>query len=137
MAYTFTSHVPVYEQIVELIRGSIAAGECRSGEALPSIRGLATDLAVNPNTVQRAYRELERQGLAETRRGLGVFVTGNGPVAARVQLEAAVQQRFVESIERGRTAGLSAQHIRTVFYRAMSQIQTGTSNGEGVSDLQV
>ena len=65
------SHVPIYQQIVDGIRSSIAAGIFRPGEILPSVRVLAVDAQVNPNTVQRAYEELERQGVIESRRGRG------------------------------------------------------------------
>ena len=68
------SHVPVYLQIVDQIRSAIAAGIYRPGEGLPSLRTLATELKVNPNTVQRAYDEMDRQGLIRSRRGLGMFV---------------------------------------------------------------
>ncbi len=67
------SHVPIYRQIVEQVRSAIDAGVYRPGEALPSLRALAVEIRVNPNTVQRAYEELDRQGVIESRRGLGVF----------------------------------------------------------------
>ena len=66
--------IPIYRQIVEQVRDSIDAGVHRPGEALPSLRALAVEIRVNPNTVQRAYEELEREGLVESRRGRGVFV---------------------------------------------------------------
>ena len=72
------SHVPVYLQIVEHLRSAIAAGVYRPGEALPSLRVLATDLKVNPNTVQRAYEELDRQGVIRSHRGVGMFVAERG-----------------------------------------------------------
>ena len=67
-------HLPIYLQIAEAIRGGVAAGTYRPGEALPSLRELAVTLRVNPNTVQRAYDELSREGIVESRRGLGLFV---------------------------------------------------------------
>ena len=81
------SHVPVYVQIVEHMRSAIAAGVYRPGEALPSLRALATDLKVNPNTVQRAYDELFRQGLIRSHRGVGMFVAERGPRSARGRAE--------------------------------------------------
>ena len=76
------SSVPVYEQIVDRLRYAIAAGRYAPGEQLPSVRQLAVDLLVNPNTVAKAYRELEREGLTFSRRGLGVFVSRSAPAAA-------------------------------------------------------
>ena len=67
------SHVPIYLQIADGIRAAVAAGLYLPGEALPSLRNLAIEVQVNPNTVQRAYDELEREGLVYSRRGKGLF----------------------------------------------------------------
>jgi len=69
-----SSSVPVFEQIVNGLRYAVASGVYVPGEQLPSVRQLAVDLLVNPNTVAKAYRELERAGLTYSRKGLGVFV---------------------------------------------------------------
>lgn len=66
--------VPIYQQIVDQIQFRIMSGQLRAGDELPTIRGLAEDLRVNPNTVARAYRELENEGLVEKRRTTGTFV---------------------------------------------------------------
>ncbi len=113
-------HVPIYEQIVEHIRGSVAAGVHRPGEALPSIRALAVELLVNPNTVQRAYQELERQGLVKTRKGRGVFVTEDGDASAQSRSAAAVQARFTDGIQVGKTARLPDDRIESIFRNAMA-----------------
>lgn len=65
---------PIYDQIADQIRFRIVAGQLKAGDELPTIRGLAQSLRVNPNTVARAYRELEQQGLVEKRRTTGTFV---------------------------------------------------------------
>lgn len=124
-----SDHVPIYEQIVQHICGSVAAGVYRSGELLPSIRTLALDLVVNPNTVQRAYRELERQGLTYTRKGLGMFVAKNGGESARRRSEAAVSARFSEGIRIGRTADIPGQRIETIFQKAMANGDGPNSDG--------
>lgn len=67
---------PIYLQIVQQIRRLVAAGEMREGEELPSIRVLAERLVVNPNTIARAYRELEASGVVTFSRGMGTFVAG-------------------------------------------------------------
>lgn len=67
--------VPIYLQIVQQVRRLIAAGELADGEEMPSIRGLAEQLLVNPNTIARAYRELEIAGFVSSSRGLGTFVS--------------------------------------------------------------
>ena len=68
------SGVPIYRQIQDQIRYGIASGKLRAGEQLPTVRALAVDLAVNPNTVIKAYTELERQGVLTTEQGSGTFV---------------------------------------------------------------
>ncbi len=68
------SRVPIYQQLVQQVREAVARGELRPEERLPSVRQLSSELIVNPNTVARAYTELERDGILVTRPGLGVFV---------------------------------------------------------------
>ena len=67
---------PIYSQIVDSYRDRITAGILRPGDKLPSVRELAAELAINPNTIQRAYRELEAAGWVETQPGKGCFVAG-------------------------------------------------------------
>jgi len=68
------SGVPIYQQIVDQVKRSVAAGTLLPGDQLPTVRELATDLVVNPNTVARAYQDLERENVVQTRRGLGTFI---------------------------------------------------------------
>ena len=67
---------PIYSQIVDSFRERIATGILQPGDKLPSVRELAADMAINPNTIQRAYRELENAGWVQTQPGKGCFVTG-------------------------------------------------------------
>src|SRR6185312_15852379 len=69
------SGVPVYRQIIDQVRAGIASGTLSAGDQLPTVRQLAVDLAINPNTVLRAYRELELGGMLETQQGTGTFIT--------------------------------------------------------------
>ncbi len=121
------SHVPIYEQIVEHIHGRITAGVFRPDEPLPSIRALALELVVNPNTVQRAYQELERQGVVYTQKGLGVFVASNGNVSARSRSEGAVRERFAQGIDLARAASLPDQTIRGLFDRSFQEHRSASS----------
>ena len=72
------SGVPFYRQIIEQIKFAIARGDLTPGDRLPTVRQLAVDLSINPNTVIRAYRELEHEGLLATRRGAGVYISSAG-----------------------------------------------------------
>lgn len=69
------SALPVYEQLREQVKAALGRGELRRGEQLPSVRDVAASLGINPNTVNRAYSELERDGIVATKRGRGTFVT--------------------------------------------------------------
>src|SRR4029078_11468621 len=69
------SGVPVYRQIIDQVVGSIAASALTGGDQLPTVRQLAVDVAINPNTVIRAYRELEIRGVLETQQGTGTFIS--------------------------------------------------------------
>lgn len=71
----FNENLPIYMQIMNLIKSKMAAGEINGGDKLPSVRELSKELKVNPNTIQRAYQELEREELVFTQRGMGTFVT--------------------------------------------------------------
>lgn len=109
------SHVPVFQQIVEGVQSSIAAGVHRAGEILPSVRVLAIELRVNPNTVQRAYEELERQGVIVARRGVGKFVAHGGPQSARDNAEEGVRDAFQRGVDLARDADLSVKRTRELF----------------------
>jgi GntR family transcriptional regulator len=109
------SHIPIYLQIAEGIRAAVAADVYRPGEALPSLRTLAIDIQVNPNTVQRAYDELEREGLVYSRRGKGLFVAQQGTTSARTGAENGVRRAFHETIRAGQAAGMSVEQLRAMF----------------------
>ena len=74
-ALDLRSGVPIYRQIMDQVIGAIATGALAVGDQLPTVRQLAVDLAINPNTVIRAYRELELQGALETQQGTGTFIS--------------------------------------------------------------
>jgi len=93
------SGVPVYRQIIDQVLGGISAGSLKPGDQLPTVRQLAVDLAVNANTVARVYAQLERDGMLETRRGVGTFVRESpSPQATRAHRERELRElirRFV------------------------------------------
>ena len=94
-----TSPTPIYAQLDRSIRAAIATGELEAGAQLPTVRQLAVDLAVNANTVAKVYAQLERDGILETRRGVGTFVRESpSPQVARAHRERELRElirRFV------------------------------------------
>jgi GntR family transcriptional regulator len=124
-------HVPIYLQIVRGVRSAIASGALRPGDALPSLRALGVRLIVNPNTVQRAYDELEREGLIAPRRGVGMFVAEGGADSARPAAEGAVAEAFRLGIEAGRAARLEPARLRELFEAALDSAANGKPRGPG------
>jgi GntR family transcriptional regulator len=109
------SHVPIYLQIADGLRAAVAAGIYRPGEVLPSLRAMATEIHVNPNTVQRAYDELDREGLIHSQRGRGLFVAERGAAFARSAAGDGVRRALDDAIRAGRTAGMTAAQMRELF----------------------
>jgi GntR family transcriptional regulator len=118
-----SSHEPIYLQIVAEVRKAIAAGVYKPGEMLPSLRVLALDLRVNPNTVQRAYDELERDGVVTVKRGVGLFVAERDSRLPRGDAEKAMSTAFRQGVRTARDAGLPVERIRAVFEHALEQPQ--------------
>lgn len=116
------SHIPIFVQIADGIRAAVAAGLYRPGEALPSLRALAVDTQVNPNTVQRAYDELEREGLVYVQRGRGLFVADQGAASAQQWTRQAVRRAFDGGIRAGLAAGMGEQPLRDMFGEAIDHI---------------
>ena len=79
------SNTPIYQQLTEQVRLAVTTGRLQVGEQLPSVRALAEELVVNPNTVARAYSELLREGLLESRSGRGVFITPKRKIYSRAE----------------------------------------------------
>lgn len=81
----FKDNLPIYIQIINIIKKRIVSGDLKEGEKLPSVRELATEVKTNPNTVQRAYSELEREDLVYTQRGMGTFLTEDENIIVKLR----------------------------------------------------
>jgi len=101
------SGVPAYRQLIDQVQGAIAAGRLKSGEQLPTIRQAAVDLAINPNTVTRAYREMEIRGLLETQQGSGTFIAEQLTPRDRNHHQQQLQQLAIETIARAGANGFT------------------------------
>jgi GntR family transcriptional regulator len=104
------------------VKHAVETGALREGDQLPTIRKLAEDLVMNPNTVIRAYRELEHDGIVELRHGSGAFIRESGGGRARLIREA--QELMQSTLGRLVSRGLSADEIRRVFENELSQTRT-------------
>lgn len=100
MTTKYESDKPIYLQIIDRISKEIVRGDLKPGDKLPSVREMAIQSGVNPNTIQRTYSEMERMEIVETRRGQGTFVTEDSGmvVQLRKSMEASVVENFVQSM---------------------------------------
>ena len=116
-----SSGVPIYLQLMEQVKHSIETGALRSGEQLPGIRPLAEELVINPNTVAKAYRELEHEGVIELRHGAGAFVSGNARAKKLTDKLRAGQTLVAATIDRLRARGVADEEIRRLFEAGLSK----------------
>jgi GntR family transcriptional regulator len=124
------SRLPIYQQLVQQVRAGIARGDLKQDEQLPSVRQLSRDLVVNPNTVARAYTELEREGLVNNRQGRGVFVA-----APRDELNRETRRnRLLEGIDRFLTEavhlGFSEQEVLRLVTSRSAKFQWNAAKAE-------
>ncbi|MDU4889627.1 MAG: GntR family transcriptional regulator [Clostridium sp.] len=98
--FEFNDNEPIYLQIIELIKRAIATGDLMPGDKLPSVREMSSSLGVNPNTLQRAYGELERLGITYTRRGMGSFVSEgkNEPDKMQEQMGIEISEKYLRDM---------------------------------------
>ena len=110
---------PLYVQLMEQIKHAVETGALREGDQLPAIRKVAEDLVMNPNTVVRAYRELEHEGVLELKHGSGAFIKESAGGRARLirKAQAVVQP----AIERLMLLGLTEEELRRVFENELAQ----------------
>src|SRR5664280_2429824 len=103
----FSSGVPIYLQLMEQIKHAIDTGAIREGEQLPTIRKVAEELAMNPNTVAKAYRDLQREGIVEVRHGLGVYVAESKTPSDKIVEMRRIGNLLRRAMEKGIALGLS------------------------------
>jgi GntR family transcriptional regulator len=105
------SGVPVYRQIIDQVIGGIAAGTLTAGDQLPTVRQLAVDLSINPNTVIRAYREMEIRGVLETEQGTGTFISQQKPPRDDADRQRRLNQLVGEFIARAGSEGFTVEDM--------------------------
>src|ERR1700723_2432925 len=105
------SGVPVYRQLIDQVHGGIASGSLTTGDQLPTVRQLAVDLEINPNTVVRAYRELELGGLLETHQGTGTFISAQKMKRADAERGRQLAQIVADCGSRAGAAGFTVDEL--------------------------
>lgn len=117
------SFIPIYEQIKKQIKSKISLGSLKPNESLPSIRDLATKLIINPNTVARAYRELEKEGFIYTRKGKGCYVSDNSYSLIKKECAKILDQIFDEAIEEAKKFNHDLDEIKKLFEQRLDFIK--------------
>src|SRR5579863_7660677 len=105
------SGVPAYRQIIDQVQGGLASGALAAGDQLPTVRQLAVDLAINPNTVLRAYRELEIRGVLDTQQGTGTFIADRKIVQDETERGRTLEQLVREFVARAGSGGFTVQDL--------------------------
>jgi GntR family transcriptional regulator len=123
-----SSGIPLYLQLMEQVKHAVETGALREGDQLPTIRKVAEDLVMNPNTVVRAYRELEHEGVLELKHGSGAFIkeSGGGRAGVIRKARAVVQS----AVERLMLLGLTEDELRRAFENELAQARAKTAIGK-------
>jgi GntR family transcriptional regulator len=117
-----SSGVPLYLQLIEQVKHAIESGVMRAGEQLPSVRQIAEELLINPNTVARAYRELEHEGILELKHGSGAYI--HESVVARGQLMQKARTVLRTAVDRLDAFNLSEEEIRRLMESELAERRT-------------
>jgi GntR family transcriptional regulator len=118
---------PIFEQVTMQIKFAIAAGTIRAEEMIPSVRDLSRQLAINPNTVARAYRQLQDEGLLALRRGMGLAVTAGAETECRIQRKMFFQQKFQSFLDEAARSRLSREEIRGIVDSGEWRVESDAS----------
>jgi GntR family transcriptional regulator len=113
------SGVPVYRQIIDQVLGGMATGALKPGDQLPTVRQVAVDLAINPNTVQRAYREMEIRGVLETQQGTGTFISQQKVKRDEAERQRQLSQLVSDFVARAGAAGFTVQELLEAIHESI------------------
>jgi len=120
---------PIYKQITDQVRLAVATGKLAIGDQLPSVRALAEELVINPNTVARAYTDLAREGMIESRPGRGVFVTRKRKMFTREEGRRRLEPLMEGLIGEAMVMDFTQEELREAFTKKLSQCQWNFKKG--------
>ncbi|MBT9177228.1 MAG: HTH-type transcriptional repressor YtrA [Firmicutes bacterium] len=116
---------PIYQQLIQGVKEALLRGGLRFGDKMPSVRELAGQLAINPNTIQKAYQELERQGVIESLRGRGTFVCQHIEAHADLARQAEVNEALRKVLIEAHYLGLGAERIMAMVKEHLHDLSIG------------
>lgn len=114
---------PIYEQVIEKFQQMILCGALQAGEQMPSVRSLAMELSINPNTIQRAYQELERNGYIYSIKGKGSFVSDTLDAAKSKRAE--MKQKIKNCVEKAFSSGISEEELKRMLEESITEMKKG------------
>ena len=124
------SGVPIYLQLVGQVKHAVETGALRPGDQLPGIRRLSEELVINPNTVAKAYRELEHEGVIELRQGAGAFVAANADARRQTEKFRGAQTIVAGAVKQLRARGVTDEEIRRLYEASLAGLSgKGGSSG--------
>lgn len=126
------SGVPIYRQLVEQVRREVMLGRLQPGDQLPSLKEVVDAVAINPNTVVKAYSELEHEGLVVRRQGTGTFLATRLPTSA-VIAPATLRNSLLRWVRRAHEAGLTGEQMRALLSAALDEESAGPVRAGGVA----
>lgn len=118
------SGIPLYIQVAEQIKKAVITGILKEGEQLPSVRQLALELLINPNTVVRAYQELEKEGIVVTKRGTGTFITFNAKMSHKENKEN-IRMKIRELLAEAFLLKINKEELKEIFLRELEKKDNG------------
>jgi GntR family transcriptional regulator len=115
------SGLPMYLQIVQQVQEALRLGLLDVGDQLPTVREVVAELAINPNTVAKAYRELEREGLVDARQGRGTFVSSTLIASSSLEHHESLRRALLDWLADAQRAGIDAESIRALVSRTLRE----------------
>ena len=130
ISITTGSTTPIYRQIADQICRAVATGKLSPGEQIPSVRALAEQLVINPNTVARTYADLIREGVLEAQQGKGVFVARRRAVYTKTERLRRIEQSLESFVNDGIYLGFTPDELRELLERKLDRLDPGEAKGE-------
>ncbi|MGD0384204.1 MAG: GntR family transcriptional regulator [Thermoguttaceae bacterium] len=121
----FQNGLPIYEQVVRQVKFAIAGEDFKEGELVPSVREIARELAINPNTVARAFRQLQTDGVLQSVRGTGLAVAPGAAERCRKERVELIRARLTQVLSEAVQSRLDPDELRTIVERELSAVEPG------------
>jgi GntR family transcriptional regulator len=121
----FQNGLPIYEQVVRQVKYAIAGEDFKEGELVPSVREIARELAINPNTVARAFRQLQTDGVLQSVRGTGLAVAPGAAERCRKERVELIRARLTQVLSEAVQSRLDPDELRTIVERELSAVKPG------------